>query len=74
MTPGATSGSDDVREPWRLPHDRAVAAGEATYLDPATGCSVFTSAYLRARGTCCDSGCRHCPYRDPYRDIAAPDS
>ena len=51
-----------------------MAAGEATYLDPATGYSVFTSAYLRARGTCCDSGCRHCPYRDPYRDIAAPDS
>src|SRR6266850_8017022 len=23
---------------------------------------VFTAAYLRRRGYCCDSGCRHCPY------------
>jgi len=23
---------------------------------------VFTARYLRARGYCCDSGCRHCPY------------
>jgi hypothetical protein len=43
-------------------HDEAVAAGEDTYIDPATGYSVFTRTYLLARGTCCDSGCRHCPY------------
>lgn len=24
---------------------------------------VFTEAYLRRRGYCCNSGCRHCPYR-----------
>ncbi|HYW72365.1 MAG TPA: ABC transporter substrate-binding protein [Pyrinomonadaceae bacterium] len=23
---------------------------------------VFTESYLRRRGYCCDSGCRHCPY------------
>lgn len=23
---------------------------------------VFTAAYLRKRGSCCGSGCRHCPY------------
>ena len=23
---------------------------------------VFTSAFLRKRGFCCESGCRHCPY------------
>lgn len=23
---------------------------------------VFTEAYHRRRGTCCGSGCRHCPY------------
>ena len=23
---------------------------------------VLTAAYLSARGTCCDQGCRHCPY------------
>ncbi len=25
---------------------------------------VFTAAYHRARGYCCNSKCRHCPYRD----------
>ena len=43
-------------------HDRAVRAGEDGYIDPETGLFVFTAAYLAARGTCCDSGCRHCPY------------
>ena len=23
---------------------------------------VFTAAYLLKRGSCCGSGCRHCPY------------
>jgi hypothetical protein len=26
------------------------------------GWLVFTAAFLRKRGYCCDSGCRHCPY------------
>ena len=25
---------------------------------------VFTAAYHLKRGHCCNSGCRHCPYRD----------
>jgi len=24
---------------------------------------VFTAAYHLKRGTCCNSGCRHCPYQ-----------
>jgi hypothetical protein len=43
-------------------HARALAAGEDGYLDPATGYWVFTAAYLWDRGTCCERGCRHCPY------------
>jgi Family of unknown function (DUF5522) len=43
-------------------HDRAVAAGEPGYVDPVTGFFVFTAAELTARGECCGSGCRHCPY------------
>jgi hypothetical protein len=43
-------------------HRAAVDAGEIGYLDPCTGLFVMTAAYLIARGTCCDSGCRHCPY------------
>jgi len=43
-------------------HARALGAGEDGYPDPATGYRVFTAAFLWDRGTCCDSGCRHCPY------------
>lgn len=35
------------------PHD--------TYIDPASGYSVFTQAYLKRR-PCCGNGCRHCPH------------
>jgi len=29
---------------------------------------VFTEKFLRERGYCCESGCRHCPYGfDPKR-------
>ena len=31
---------------------------------------VFTAAYHLKRGSCCGSGCRHCPYRDA--DAGAP--
>jgi hypothetical protein len=34
---------------------------------------VFTAKYLRERGYCCESGCRHCPWgfrRDVRRDEA----
>lgn len=43
-------------------HRAALAAGAAGYADPATGLFVFTAGYLADRGTCCDTGCRHCPY------------
>ena len=43
-------------------HAVAVAAGEPGYLDPTSGLFVLTAAWLIARGTCCDQGCRHCPY------------
>jgi hypothetical protein len=43
-------------------HRGAIDAGEPGYLDPDTGLFVFTAAYHRARGTCCGSGCRHCPF------------
>jgi hypothetical protein len=44
-------------------HEAAIAAGEPGYLDPETGFFVFTAAALAAKGECCQSGCRHCPYR-----------
>ena len=43
-------------------HERAMRDGDDGYADPETGLFVFTAGYLSARGTCCDSDCRHCPY------------
>ena len=38
--------------------------GEDYYVE--RGLYVFTAAYLRRRGYCCASGCRHCPYWPPH--------
>ncbi len=43
-------------------HERAIAAGLSTYLDPTTGFAVMTADYLADRGYCCGQGCRHCPW------------
>jgi hypothetical protein len=45
-------------------HAAAIAIGQAGYTDPVSGLFVLTAAYLKNRGTCCDNGCRHCPYGD----------
>lgn len=31
------------------------------------GLFVFTAAYHLKRGYCCNSGCRHCPYKTPQK-------
>lgn len=31
------------------------------YLSPE-GYRIFTAQYLKRRGYCCKSGCKHCPY------------
>jgi uncharacterized protein DUF5522 len=33
---------------------------------------VFTEKFLRDRGYCCESGCRHCPYG--FRNDRRPDA
>ncbi|MFL0672100.1 MAG: DUF5522 domain-containing protein [Erythrobacter sp.] len=43
-------------------HEAACARGDKTYCDPETGYVVFTRIAHLARGKCCGSGCRHCPY------------
>jgi Family of unknown function (DUF5522) len=53
---------DGVGAAAALAHDRAVAEGQAGYLDPETGLFVLTAVYLRERASCCGQGCRHCPY------------
>ncbi|KAL1774901.1 hypothetical protein HispidOSU_007410 [Sigmodon hispidus] len=43
-------------------HRAACAAGQLSYVDPATGYMVLTRLAHLQRGACCGSGCRHCPY------------
>jgi diphthamide synthase (EF-2-diphthine--ammonia ligase)/ABC-type Fe3+-hydroxamate transport system substrate-binding protein len=53
-------------------HRAACQAGQHSYLDPSTGYSVFTELAHRARGKCCGSGCRHCPFaHENVRDKTA---
>eukprot|EP01065_Artemidia_motanka_P050429 TRINITY_DN8627_c0_g1_i1.p1 TRINITY_DN8627_c0_g1~~TRINITY_DN8627_c0_g1_i1.p1 ORF type:complete len:659 (+),score=127.36 TRINITY_DN8627_c0_g1_i1:814-2790(+) len=52
----------DIESCWDRLHEEACKAGERYYADPGTGFKVMTADYHRARGRCCGSGCRHCPY------------
>ncbi len=52
---------------------------ELTYLSPE-GHTVFTSQFLKKRGTCCKTACLHCPYgftlkklRLQFKDVADSD-
>lgn len=42
------------------------------YTRAPDGSWVFTRAYLVARGKCCYSGCRNCPYRPAAPEAAGP--
>lgn len=65
-------------------HTAAEAAGRDHYLDPLSGRRVATASALRALGSCCGLGCRHCPYEgsagqrgtavryDPQREALTP--
>lgn len=39
---------------------KPLVKGKDYYIEK--GLYVFTEQYLRERGYCCESGCRHCPY------------
>jgi len=52
--PSADQRSTDSLEPELAPEDFYY---DGPYL-------VFTAAYHLKRGHCCNSDCRHCPYRD----------
>ena len=43
-------------------HKEAVSKMKSTYIDPATGFTVFTEYSHLKRGKCCGNRCRHCPY------------
>ena len=54
-----TGDSEEDVEASSLP-DAALQEGLDYYVE--NGLFVFTAAFLRRRGYCCESGCRHCPY------------
>lgn len=43
-----------------MPQQEKLVEGIDYYIEG--GRFVFTEHYLRKRGYCCQSGCRHCPY------------
>jgi hypothetical protein len=42
-------------------NEQTIVEGEDFYMDGPY--LVFTEAYHLKRGYCCNSGCRHCPWR-----------
>lgn len=52
---------EEILEAPRKPEDAEALASEDFYFEG--GYMVFTAAYHLKRGYCCNSGCRHCPYR-----------
>lgn len=46
--------------------DRGLVEGVDYYVE--NGRWVFTAEYHRKRGSCCASGCRHCPFGNPPAD------
>jgi hypothetical protein len=53
----ADADQDDVQS---AGEDAELLQGLDYYLED--GQFVFTAAFLRKRGYCCESGCRHCPF------------
>lgn len=53
----STRGKTPPVGPWPI---RELIEGRHYYLE--NGMMVFTESFHLARGSCCGSGCRHCPY------------
>ncbi|MBX2927732.1 MAG: hypothetical protein KF852_07860 [Saprospiraceae bacterium] len=53
-----------------VPRPAPLREGLDFYIE--NGLYVFTEHYLRQRGYCCQSGCRHCPYgfRDGLKNMS----
>jgi hypothetical protein len=60
--PSRLAPSDPAFDDRLAAHETALSRGDIGYADPRSGLFVLTAGYLASRGSCCDSGCRHCPY------------
>lgn len=54
--------SKDNKEQSQKPQQEPLIENKDFYIE--NGYYVFTEYYLKKRGYCCGSGCRHCPYGD----------
>jgi hypothetical protein len=57
--PDTVDSEADAEQPTR---ETVLQEGIDYYLE--NGLFVFTATFLRQRGYCCESGCRHCPYQN----------
>lgn len=57
---GRAGDNTDPQEDAATGEARPLAPEDFYYEGPYL---VFTAAYHLKRGYCCNSGCRHCPYR-----------
>jgi len=61
--------TDEEGKTTECDEDAALAVGQVAELREGLdyyledGLFVFTATFLRKRGYCCESGCRHCPYQ-----------
>ena len=62
QSPPTPADSEDKPTPEEHPPGAQRLAPEDFYCEGPY--LVFTAAYHRKRGYCCNSNCRHCPYRD----------
>jgi len=54
--------AEKISEKTKEAHNLAMSKNLSTYIDPNTGYMVFTETGLLAKGKCCGSKCRHCPF------------
>ena len=55
--------TSDEKSKTVLPSSTDAALVEGVDYTLENGLFVLTRDYLLRRGTCCDSGCRNCPYK-----------
>jgi hypothetical protein len=60
--PDRLPSADSNHEAILTADGRALAAGADTDTGPVTGLVVLSAAYRARQATCCEAGCRRCPY------------
>lgn len=64
VAPGDSSAAEPAER--SVPAGAPAAAAGPPHFYVENGLVVFTAAHHLARGSCCGSGCRHCPFEPPH--------